>query len=265
MQTPHTKYILVFIAVAFTLLILGFPVFAIFQRAFADGSMEYINAIFETDTLLAIRLTLMVSVIVLPINIIFGISAAWIIAKHHIRGAKWLMTLIEMPFSISPIVAGLAYLLLYGNYGLLGQYLAPYDIQLMFNVVGIGLVSLFVSCPFIVRSVVPVMEQQGINQEEAGVTLGASGFQVFWFVTLPNIKWGLLYGIILANARVMGEFGAVSVVSGMIRGETMTLPLQVQLLYFDNNVTGAFAAATVLALLACVTLGIRNKIDRKHQ
>ncbi len=264
MTHPYTKYTLIFIAVTFAVLVLGLPVFAIFQRAFADGIGAYIDAISDRDTMLAIRLTLLVSAIILPINIIFGVCAAWVIAKHRVRGAKWLMTLIEMPFSISPIVAGLAYLLLYGNYGMLGKYLSPYDIQLMFNVIGIGLVSLFVSCPFIVRSVVPVMEQQGISQEEAGLTLGANGLKVFWFVTLPNIKWGLLYGIILANARVMGEFGAVSVVSGMIRGETMTLPLQVQLLYFDNNVTGAFAAATVLALLACVTLVIRNKVEKKY-
>ena len=255
---------LVFVAVAFAALIMGLPSLAIFVRAFAEGVGVYTSAIIEPETLHAIKLTVITALIALPVNIAFGICAAWAVTRFRFPGRRVLITIIELPFSISPIVAGLCYLLVYGSTGLVGSYADQYGIQLMFNLTGIVLVSLFVTCPFVAREVIPLMEVAGRDQEEAALTLGANGWQTFFHVTLPNIRWALLYGAILANARVIGEFGAVSVVSGNIRGETMTLPLQVQLLYDDYNVTGAFAAATILTVIAVITLILRSVIESRH-
>ncbi|WP_176086529.1 sulfate ABC transporter permease subunit CysW [Martelella sp. HB161492] len=255
---------LVLIAILFAALVMGLPSLAIFVRAFSQGLSTYGAAISEPETLHAIKLTVLTALIALPINIAFGLSAAWAVTRFRFPGRRILMTVIELPFSISPIVAGLCYLLVYGATGLVGQYADLYGIQLMFNLTGIVLVSLFVTCPFVAREVIPLMEVSGQDQEEAALTLGATGWQTFFFVTLPNIRWALLYGAILANARVIGEFGAVSVVSGNIRGETMTLPLQVQLLYDDYNVTGAFAAATILTVIAVITLILRSVIEARH-
>ncbi|MCV6576565.1 MAG: sulfate ABC transporter permease subunit CysW [Cohaesibacter sp.] len=255
---------LIAIALLFAFFVMGLPVLAIFARAFQEGLGIYWANIIHPETLHAIGLTVLTALIVLPINLVFGICAAWAITRYTFPGRRALITIIELPFSISPIVAGLCYLLIYGATGLVGEWLDTYDIQLMFNLIGIILVSLFVTCPFVARELIPLMEIKGRDEEEAALTLGANGWQTFRYITLPNIKWALLYGTILANARVMGEFGAVSVVSGNIRGETMTLPLQVQLLYDDYNATGAFAAATVLTLIALLTLIARSVIESAH-
>ncbi len=256
--------ILIAIAITFASLVMGLPLLAIFFRAFEEGIAIYWQNIVEPDTIHAIMLTVITAIIVLPVNIVFGVCAAWAVTRFKFPGRRALITIIELPFSISPIVAGLCYLLVYGATGLVGSYLDSWDIQLMFNLTGIVLVSLFVTCPFVARELIPLMEMSGQEQEEAALTLGANGWQTFWYVTLPNIKWALLYGAILANARVIGEFGAVSVVSGNIRGETMTLPLQVQLLYDDYNPTGAFAAATALTVIAIITLFLRSAIEARH-
>ena len=257
------KMLLISLSLIFITITLFLPIIAIFKRALIDGVSLYWDNIIHTDTLMAMGLTIFVAIIALPINLIFGVSAAWLIAKHNIKGRRWLMVIIELPLSVSPIVAGLAYLMLFGNYGLIGKYVEPMGIKLTFNVLGIILVTLFVSMPYIVSVLVPLMQKQGLQQEEAALTLGASSWQTFYHITLPNIKYGLLYGLILSNARAIGEFGAVSVVSGMIRGETLTLPLQVQVMYFDYNVTGAFAASTVLVLLAVLTLICRYVVEKK--
>ncbi|MBB4123827.1 sulfate transport system permease protein [Martelella radicis] len=258
------RFVLVIIAVAFAALVMGLPSLAIFVRAFSAGIGAYAASINEPETLHAITLTVITALIALPVNIVFGICAAWAVTRFRFPGRRALVTIIELPFSISPIVAGLCYLLVYGSTGLVGGFLDQWNIQLMFNLTGIVLVSLFVTCPFVARELIPLMEISGRDQEEAALTLGANGWQTFFYVTLPNIRWALLYGAVLANARVIGEFGAVSVVSGNIRGETMTLPLQVQLLYDDYNVTGAFAAATILAVIAVLTLILRSVIEARH-
>ncbi len=258
------RFALVIVALAFAALVMGLPSLAIFVRAFSAGIGAYVASINEPETLHAISLTVITALIALPVNIVFGICAAWAVTRFRFPGRRALVTIIELPFSISPIVAGLCYLLVYGSTGLVGGFLDQWNIQLMFNLTGIVLVSLFVTCPFVARELIPLLEIAGRDQEEAALTLGANGWQTFFYVTLPNIRWALLYGAILANARVIGEFGAVSVVSGNIRGETMTLPLQVQLLYDDYNVTGAFAAATILAAIAVLTLILRSVIEARH-
>ncbi|PRX09632.1 UNVERIFIED_ORG: sulfate transport system permease protein [Martelella mediterranea] len=258
------RFVLVIIAVAFAALVMGLPSLAIFVRAFSEGVGVYAASISEPETVHAIMLTVITALIALPVNIVFGICAAWAVTRFRFPGRRALVTIIELPFSISPIVAGLCYLLVYGSTGLVGGFLDQWNIQLMFNLTGIVLVSLFVTCPFVARELIPLMEISGRDQEEAALTLGANGWQTFFYVTLPNIRWALLYGAVLANARVIGEFGAVSVVSGNIRGETMTLPLQVQLLYDDYNVAGAFAAATILAVIAVITLILRAVIEMRH-
>lgn len=255
---------LIALAVGFALVVIVLPVAAIFTRAFAEGARVWLAAITEPETRAAIWLTVLTALIVLPINVIFGLCAAWAIARYRFPGRRALLILIEIPFAISPIVAGLSFLLVYGAYGPVGSALQPYGLQLMFNLTGIVLVSLFVTCPFVVREVLPVLSVTGEDEERAALTLGATGWQIFRFVTFPNIAWPLLYGAVLATARAIGEFGAVSVVSGAIRGQTMTLPLQIELLYNDYNTTGAFAAATVLALLALVTLILRGLIAAFH-
>ncbi|MEZ5724910.1 MAG: sulfate ABC transporter permease subunit CysW [Paracoccaceae bacterium] len=253
---------LIGLALAFLGLMVLLPVLAIFTRAFADGAAAYIAAIVEPETLAAIRLTVVAAVIVVPLNIVFGTAAAWLVARYRFWGRRALLILIELPFAMSPIVVGLCFLLIYGAYGPVGAALEPYGIQLMFNLTGIVLVSLFITCPFVMREILPVLMVTGEDEEKAALTLGANGWQIFRHVVLPNISWGLAYGTMLTMARAMGEFGAVSVVSGAIRGRTMTLPLQIELLYNDYNATGAFAAATVLTALALVTLIIRGLLNR---
>lgn len=253
---------LIALAVGFLALMVLAPLIAIFHRAFADGAGVYLAAISEPETLAAMRLTVIAALVVLPVNVIFGIAAAWAIARYRFFGRRALLILIEVPFAVSPIVAGLCFLLIYGAYGPVGAALEPYGIQLMFNLTGIVLVSLFVTCPFVMREVLPVLMVSGAEEERAALGLGANGWQIFRHIVLPNISWGLAYGVVLTTARAMGEFGAVSVVSGAIRGETMTLPLQIELLYNDYNATGAFAAATVLTALALVTLVLRGLLDR---
>lgn len=258
------RTVLIALAVLFAAVVIVLPVAAIFTRAFAEGLSVWAAAVTEPETVAAIRLTILTALIVLPINIVFGLCAAWAIARYRFPGRRALLVLIEVPFAISPIVAGLCFLLIYGAYGPVGAALQPYGIQLMFNLIGIVLVSLFVTCPFVVREVLPVLSVTGEDEEKAALTLGANGWQIFRLVTFPNITWALVYGAILATARAIGEFGAVSVVSGAIRGQTMTLPLQIELLYNDYNTTGAFAAATVLALLALLTLVLRALISYFH-
>ncbi|MFV0358517.1 sulfate ABC transporter permease subunit CysW [Tropicimonas sp.] len=255
---------LIGLAVAFALVAIAAPVAAIVARALGDGTAAWWGAITEPETLHAIWMTVLTALIVLPINIVFGIAAAWAIARFRFPGRRALLILIEIPFAVSPVIAGLCFLLIYGAYGPVGAPLMREGVQLMFNLTGIVLVSLFVTCPFVMREVLPVLQVTGEDEEKAALTLGANGWQIFRHVTFPNILWALLHGAILATARAMGEFGAVSVVSGAVRGRTMTLPLQVELLYNDYNTTGAFAAATVLASLALVTLALRSVIATVH-
>src|SRR6185369_7596067 len=236
---------------------------AVFVEAFAQGWPAYVEALKESETRSAILLTIGIALAVLPFNIVFGVAAAWAIAKFEFKGKSLLITLIDLPFAVSPVVAGLIFILLFGAQGTFGAFLAAHDLKIIFAVPGMVLATLFITFPFIARELIPLMQSQGKDEEEAAVSLGASGWQMFWRVTLPNIKWGLLYGIILANARAMGEFGAVSVVSGHIRGETNTLPLHVEILYNEYNAIGAFAAASVLALLALVTLILKVIVESR--
>lgn len=263
-SAQRSRWVLIALAIAFALIMIVAPVAAILSRAFAEGLAIWWQSITVPETLHAIWLTVLTALIVLPINIVFGIAAAWAIARFRFPGRRALLILIEVPFAISPVIAGLCFLLIYGAYGPVGQPLMSQGIQLMFNLTGIVLVSLFVTCPFVMREVLPVLQVTGEDEEKAALTLGANGWQIFRFVTFPNILWPLLHGAILATARAMGEFGAVSVVSGAVRGQTMTLPLQVELLYNDYNTTGAFAAATVLTALALVTLVLRGVISAFH-
>jgi sulfate transport system permease protein len=254
---------LITIVVLLSALVLLAPIAVIFIQAFSAGIAVYASKIVASETLHAIWLTVLTALVVVPLNAMFGIMAAWSITKFNFPGRKLLITLIEIPFSVSPVVAGVCYLFLYGARGLLGPWLEAHDIRLMFSVPAIFLVSLFVTCPFVARELIPLMQTQGSDEEEAATTLGANGLQMFLKVTLPNIKWALLYGVILCNARVMGEFGAVSVVSGSIRGQTNTLPLQIELLYNDYDAVGAFAAASTLTFLAVATLVIKTVIERR--
>lgn len=246
--------------VFFTLFLL-LPLIAVFVEALRKGWEAYIAALVEPDALAAIRLTLLAAAISVPLNLVFGVAAAWAIAKFDFRGKHVLISLIDLPFSVSPVVAGLIYVLIFGAQGWIGPWLMAHDIKIIFAVPGIVLATIFVTFPFVARELIPLMQAQGRDEEEAAVTLGASGWQTFWRVTLPNIKWGLLYGVILCNARAMGEFGAVSVVSGHIRGETNTMPLHVEILYNEYQFAAAFAVASLLALLALVTLVIKTYIE----
>jgi sulfate/thiosulfate transport system permease protein len=264
-HTPTLRqWLLIACALVFALVMIVAPVAAIVARAFGDGIAAWWAAIADPETLHAIWMTVLTAVIVLPVNIAFGVAAAWAIARFRFPGRRALLVLIEIPFAISPVIAGLCFLLVYGAYGPVGAPLIGQGIQLMFNLTGIVLVSLFVTCPFVMREVLPVLQVTGEDEERAALTLGANGWQIFRYVTFPNILWSLVHGAILATARAMGEFGAVSVVSGAVRGQTMTLPLQVELLYNDYNTTGAFAAATVLTALALVTLVLRKAIAAVH-
>ncbi|MDR4651625.1 MAG: sulfate ABC transporter permease subunit CysW [Nitrosomonas sp.] len=254
---------LIGLALIFLALFLFVPLISVFYEALKKGVDVYFAAITEADARAAIRLTLIAAAIAVPLNLIFGVAAAWAIAKFEFRGKNILTTLIDLPFSVSPVIAGLIYVLVFGLQGWLGPWLAEHDIKIIFAVPGIVLATVFVTVPFIARELIPLMQAQGTEEEEAAVILGASGWQTFWRITLPNIKWGLLYGVILCNARAMGEFGAVSVVSGHIRGQTNTLPLHVEILYNEYNYAAAFAVASLLALLALITLAIKTFVESK--
>jgi sulfate transport system permease protein len=258
------RVLLIAIALIFLALFLVIPLVAVFTEAFSRGWGVYVAAITEPDAWHAIKLTLLAAAIAVPLNVIFGLSAAWAITKFQFRGKQALITLIDLPFAVSPVVAGLIYVLLFGAQGWLGPWLAENDIRIIFAVPGIVLATIFVTFPFIARELIPLMEEQGTSYEEAALTLGASGWQTFWRVTMPAIKWGLLYGIILCNARAMGEFGAVSVVSGHIRGQTNTLPLHIEILYNEYQFAAAFAAASLLAGLALITLLVKSLLEWRH-
>ena len=252
---------LIAIALAFLFVFLLLPLVVVFAEALSTGIPPLFEALAEPDALSAIKLTLLVAVIAVPLNIAFGIAASWTIAKFDFPGRSVLVTFIDLPFSVSPVVAGLVYVLLYGVHGLLGPLLREYDIQVIFAVPGIVLATVFVTFPFVARELIPLMQEQGRDDEEAALSLGASGFQTFRMVTLPNIRWGLLYGVLLCNARAMGEFGAVSVVSGHLRGMTNTMPLHVEILYNEYNFVAAFAVASLLAMLALVTLVVKTGLE----
>ncbi|CAN5501696.1 sulfate ABC transporter permease subunit CysW [soil metagenome] len=252
---------LILVGLAFLLLFLVMPLVAVFVEALKKGLGVYLDALIEPDAWAAIKLTLMVAVIAVPLNLVFGVAASWAIAKFDFRGKRWLITLIDLPFSVSPVVAGLIYVLVFGRQGWLGPWLSDHDIKIIFALPGMVLATVFVTFPFIARELIPLMQSQGVEEETAARVLGANGWQIFRRVTLPNIKWGLLYGVILCNARSMGEFGAVSVVSGHIRGQTNTIPLHVEILYNEYQFTAAFAVASLLALLALVTLVIKSWIE----
>ncbi|MGV1870541.1 sulfate ABC transporter permease subunit CysW [Agrobacterium rosae] len=255
------KLILIGLAFLFLALFLVLPLVAVFVEAFRKGGEYFWESIIEPDALSAIRLTLLVAAISVPLNVVFGVAAAWAIAKFEFKGKAFLITLIDLPFSISPVISGLVYVILFSSHSVLGPFLKSYGIEILFAVPGIVLATIFVTFPFVARELIPLMQDQGTGDEEAAISLGASGWQTFWFVTLPNIKWGLLYGVLLCNARAMGEFGAVSVVSGHIRGETNTMPLHVEILYNEYNIGAAFAVATLLAGLALVTLVLKTILE----
>jgi sulfate/thiosulfate transport system permease protein len=263
-ESPIVKWFLILVALAFSAIFLLLPLVNVFAQAFSKGIAAYWHALVDPDSLSAMKLTLIVAAITVPLNVLFGLAAAWAIAKFEFAGKSFLTTLIDLPFSVSPVVAGLMYVLLFGLQGEFGQWLAEHDIKVIFAVQGIVLATIFVTFPFVARELIPVMQATGSEQEQAALTLGAGGWQTFWRVTLPSVKWGLLYGVILCNARAMGEFGAVSVVSGHITGQTDTMPLRVEKLYNEYNSAAAFAVASLLALLALFTLGIKTFLEWKQ-
>ncbi len=252
---------LIVLALAFLTLFLLVPLASVFAEAFRGGHLAYLAALRDPDVATAIRLTLTTALIAVPLNVVFGVAAAWCIAKFEFRGKNVLLTLIDLPFAVSPVIAGLIFVLLFGANGWFGPWLSAHDIKVIFALPGIILATLFVTFPFVARELIPLMQAQGSDEEQAAITLGATGWQAFWRITLPNIRWGLLYGVILTNARAMGEFGAVSVVSGHIAGETNTMPLQIQQLYDDSNFVGAFAVASLLMALALVTLVVKSLVE----
>src|ERR1035437_1638726 len=253
------------LALGFVFLFLLLPLAAVFTEALRKGLPAALEALREPDAWSAIRLTLLTVAIAVPMNLVFGVAAAWAIAKYEFKGKAFLTTLVDLPFSVSPVVAGLIYVLMFGAQGWFGPWLIAHDIKIIFAVPGIVLATVFVTFPFIARELIPLMQAQGNEEEQAAIVLGATGWQTFWYVTLPNIKWGLIYGVILCNARAMGEFGAVSVVSGHIRGQTNTLPLHVEVLYNEYQSVAAFAVASLLALLALVTLVIKSVVQWRHE
>lgn len=257
------QWLLTFIALAFLALFLVLPLITIFMTAFQKGVETYLAAITNPDALAAIKLTLIVVLITVPLNAVFGVVAAWLITKFDFKGKNILITLIDLPFAVSPVIAGLIFILLFGAQGLFGEWLFNQDIKIVFAIPGIILATLFVTLPFVAKELIPLMQAQGSAEEEASLTLGASGFKTFFLVTLPNIKWGLLYGIILCNARAIGEFGAVSVVSGHIRGMTNTMPLHIEILYNEYQFAAAFAVASLMSVLAIFTLIVKNIIEWK--
>src|SRR3569623_220468 len=258
------KWTLIGLGVAFMALVIVLPLVVVFIEAFLKGIDTYLKTFSDRNAVAAFQLTLLVAVIAVPLNLVFGVAAAWAIAKYEFWGKAFLTTLIDLPFSISPVVSGMVYVLLFGAQGWFGQYLADAKIQIIFAVPGIVLATIFVTFPFIARELIPLMQDQGSQDEEAALSLGANGWQTFWRVTLPNIKWGLLYGVLLCNARAMGEFGAVSAVSGHIRGKTNTMPLHIEILYNEYNFAGAFAIASLLAMLALLTLIIKTILEFRY-
>ena len=260
-ETPLAQWLLTLAALAFMLLFLFLPLLAVFVEALRQGIGAYLAAMVEPDALSAIWLTLLVAATAVPANLVFGVAASWCIAKFDFRGKQLLLTFIDLPFSVSPVISGMIYILMFGLHGWIGPWLKAHDIQIVFALPGIVLATVFVTFPFVARELIPLMQEQGREDEEAAIVLGAGGWQIFWRVTLPNIRWGLLYGVLLCNARAMGEFGAVSVVSGHIRGETNTMPLHVEILYNEYNFVAAFAVASLLALLALVTLVAKSALE----
>jgi sulfate transport system permease protein len=260
-ETKGVRSLLILVALAFLMIFLLLPLIVVFIEALRDGLGAFVAAIMEPDALAAIRLTLIVAAIAVPCNLVFGVAAAWAIAKFEFRGKSFLITLIDLPFSVSPVIAGLVYVLLFGGQGYLGPWLSAHGIKIVFAIPGIVLATIFVTFPFVARELIPLMQEQGTGDEEAALSLGASGWKTFWLVTLPNVKWALLYGVLLCNARAMGEFGAVSVVSGHIRGLTNTMPLHVEILYNEYSYAAAFAVASLLALLALVTLALKTLLE----
>ncbi|MFE4813128.1 sulfate ABC transporter permease subunit CysW [Peribacillus simplex] len=262
-EPKSIQWILISIVLLFLTLFLVVPLVAIFVKAFEKGAEAYFAAIAHPDSLAAIKLTLIVVLITVPLNAIFGVLAAWTITKYDFKGKNFLITLIDLPFSVSPVIAGLIFVLLFGLHGALGPMLQSFDIKVIFSIPGIVIASIFITFPFIARELIPLMQSQGTSEEEASLTLGAGGFKTFWYVTLPNIKWGLLYGVILCNARTIGEFGAVSVVSGHIRGMTNTMPLHIEILYNEYQFSAAFAVASLMSIFAIITLIIKSFIEWK--
>ncbi len=262
-EAVWVRRVLIGVALGFLTLFLFVPLVTVFHEAFKKGWDVYLAAIVEPDARSAIALTLLAAAISVPANLVFGVSAAWAIAKFDFRGKNLLLTLIDLPFSVSPVIAGLIYVLVFGMQGWFGSWFIDHDLKIIFAVPGIVLATVFVTFPFVARELIPLMQAQGQEQEEAARVLGASGWQMFWRVTLPNVKWALLYGVILCNARAMGEFGAVSVVSGHIRGQTNTLPLHIEILYNEYQFAAAFAVASLLALLALVTLGLKYVVEQR--
>ncbi|MBN9557358.1 MAG: sulfate ABC transporter permease subunit CysW [Alphaproteobacteria bacterium] len=258
---PIVRGVCVALTIGFVVLFLVLPLLTVFSQALDKGVEAALDALTNPDSLSAIWLTLIVAAIAVPLNLLFGVSAAWAIAKHDFRGKSLLVSLVDLPFSVSPVIAGLIYVLIFGMQGWLGPWLREHDVQIIFALPGLVLATIFVTFPFVARELIPLMTDQGRDEEEAAISLGASGLQTFFRVTLPNIKWGLLYGVLLCNARAMGEFGAVSVVSGHIRGQTNTMPLHVEVLYNDYQFVGAFAVASLLALLAIVTLVLKSLLE----
>ncbi len=263
-EGPAFKAAAILLAITFLALFLVMPLSAVFHEALRKGLGTYLEALKDPESIAAIKLTLLVAAIAVPLNVLFGLCAAWAIAKFDFRGKAFLTTLIDLPFSVSPVVSGLVFVVLFGAQGFLGPWLRANGIQIIFAVPGIVLATIFVTFPFVARELIPLMEDQGRQDEEAAVSLGASGWQTFTRVTLPNIRWGLLYGVLLCNARAMGDFGAVSVVSGHIRGMTNTMPLQVEILYNEYNFVGAFAVASLLALLALITLAAKTLLEWRY-
>ena len=264
-REAHTvKNVLIAMAILFVFMVLFLPLIVVFVEAFRKGLSVFLNAFVDPDARAAIRLTLLVAVIAVPFNAVFGVAAAWLIAKFNFTGRNFMLTLVDLPFSVSPVISGLVYVLLFGAQGWFGGWLKSHHIEIIFAVPGIILATVFVTFPFVARELIPLMQAQGTAEEEAALTLGASGFHTFWHVTLPNIKWALLYGVLLCNARAMGEFGAVSVVSGHIRGLTETMPLHIEALYNDYNFAAAFAVATLLASLGLVTLALKSLLEWRH-
>lgn len=264
-ESPLIKWFLIGVAMIFVITFLLLPLVNVFVQALTKGWQNYMKALVAPDTVAAIRLTLLVAAISVPLNVLFGIASAWAIAKFDFRGKALLNTLIDLPFSVSPVVVGLTFIILFGLQGFFGEWLDAWNIRIVFAVPGIVIATVFVTFPFVARELVPVMQATGTEQEQASLTLGAGGWRTFWYVTLPSIKWGLLYGIILCNARAMGEFGAVSVVSGHITGQTDTMPLRVEKLYQEYNASAAFAVASLLALLALLTLAVKTFLEWKQE